>query len=465
MRSFFLSLVWGTCFGFFLTFLFFPHSSLAGESADAHLNIGLTHSKKGDHEQAITSYKRAIEMDPDLKGARLNLGISYFKLQSFDSAVETFQQILARTPDDSSALIFLGLSLQGKEQYKKSIPYFEKAGSLDADFHQLVLFNVGKAHFHLGNNKLATENLNQAIQVDPSSEIADGAKAFLKIIANKKPAKPWSLSFHTGFEYDDNITVSEQDLTTNLDDFSYIFEFSGAYKILQTPKFELETGYDFYQSLHDDLSAFDIQSHIFSLNGSYEVKNLDLGLLSMYNRTSLGAADFLEIYSTSPSVGFSVTDAWYATVNYSYKNTNFFNLSNRDAQNHGFGFNNFLFFLDGKGMVSLGYHFENEITTGAEFEYLGHFLDTKVKLPIPFLNLQTKVSLGYNYYYKDYKNITASIGLKRDDFKHTAELGIYQPIYKNLHAKLNYQYINSISNLASSDYQENVANLLLGISF
>jgi Tfp pilus assembly protein PilF len=465
MRYFFLSLVWGICFGFFLTFLFFPHSSLAVESADAHLNIGLTHSKKGDHEQAITSYKRAIEMDPDLEGARLNLGISYFKLQSFGLAVETFQQILARTPDDSSALIFLGLSLQGKEQYKKSIPYFEKAGNLDADFHQLALFNVGKAHFHLENNKQAAEKFNQAIQVDPSDEIADGAKALLKIIAAKKSQKPWGIAFHTGFEYDDNITVSELDLTTELDDFAYLFEFAGAYKFQITPAFELEVGYDFYQSLYDDLSAFDLQSHIFSLNGSYEVNGLDLGLLSMYNRTSLGADDFLEIYSTSPSIGLSVTDAWYATVNYSYKNTNFFNLSDRDAQNHGFGLGNFLFFLDGKVMVQIGYNFENEITTGAEFEYLGHFLNTKVIFPIPLANLKTKVSLGYNYSYKDYKNITASIGEKRDDYRNTAEIQIFQPIYKNIYTKLNYQYINSVSNLASSDYQENVANLLLGISF
>jgi len=115
-------------------------------------------------------------------------------------------------------------------------------------------------------------------------------------------------------------------------------------------------------------------------------------------------------------------------------------------------------------MVLLGYQFENEITTGAEFEYLGHFLNVNVKLPVPLLD-QTKVNLGYKFYFKDYKNVTASIGKKRDDFRHTAELGIYQPIYKKLHAKLKYQYINSISNLASSEYQENIVNLLLGIAF
>ena len=465
MKLSFLRSVRGITILFVLTFLLLPYSSLADESAESHLNIGLAHSEKGDHEQAVLSFNRALELDPDLEGARLNLGISQFKLQSFDSAINTFQQILDRTPNDSSALIFMGLSLQGQEQYEQSIPYFEKAGKLDADFGQLALFNIGKAYFNLENNKQATEKFNQAIQVDPSSELAAGAKALLKIVSDRKPRKPWSLSFHTGFEYDDNITVSERDQTTGVGDFSYLFEFSGAYKVLQTKKYELEAGYDFSQSLYDDLSAFDLQSHIFSLNGSYEFKGLDLGLLSMYNRTSLGADDFLEIYSISPSVGFSVTDTWYAQANYSYKNTNYFDIPDRDAQTHGFGFNNFLFFLEGKGMVLLGYQFENHITTGAQFEYLGHFFNSKVQFPLPYLNTKTRVSLSYDYFFKDYKHITTSIGEKRDDFRNTIGLGIHQPIYKNLNAKLNYQYINAISNFAAVDFQENIVNLLIGLSF
>lgn len=464
MKFFLLGLLRGTASLCFLTFLLLPHSSLAGESAEAFLNKGLAYSEQGDHQQAIVSFKRALEIDPTLEGAHLNLGISYFKLKSFDSAINTFQQILDRTPDDSSAFIFLGLSLQGQKQYEKAIPYFEKAGNLDPDFHQLALFNVGQSHFHLRNDQLASEKLNQAIKVDSTNELAEGANALLKIIADRKPAKPWSFAFQTGFEYDDNVTVSEQDLTTELGDFSYVFEFSGTYKILQKPKYELEAGYDFFQSLYDDLSAFDLQSHIFSLNGSYELKGLDLGLFTFYNRTTLGAEDFLEIYTVSPSVGFSAFDNSYTTVNYTYKDINFFDLQNRDAQNHGFGVNNFLFFLGGKAMLVIGYQFENEITLGPEFDYLGHFLKTSVKLPIPLLD-QTKVTFGYKYYFKDFKNVTASIGEKRDDFRHSAELHIFQPIYKNLYSKLNYEYVNSISNLASSDYQENTVNLLLGISF
>jgi tetratricopeptide (TPR) repeat protein len=456
--------VWGIAFLLAFISFFCPNFSLAEETADGLFTQGLILTNEGQYEKAITSFKRALELDPTFDSARLNLGIAYFKAQSFDLALETFQQILDQDPNDSSALIFLGLSLQGQGQFDKSIPYFEKAGNLDPDFHQLALFNIGKAHAQLKNQEKAAENFNEAIQIDPTTEIAEGAQALLKVQNSEKSKKRWSVSLGAGYEYDDNITVDEQNLTTNLDDFSYIFEFAGAYKILQAPKYELEAGYDFYQSIHDDLASFDLQSHIFSLNGSYEWGKLNFGIFNIYNLTNLGDDEFLEIYSTSPSVGLAVNDKWYATLTYSYKDTNFFDLPERDAQNHGFALGNYLFFMGGKGIIQVGYRFENEITTGDEFDYLGHYLDTKVKLPLPF-SKKTQVSFSYQYYFRDFKNVTASIGERRDDFRHTIGLGVVQPVYKSIFAKLDYQFIDSTSNLTASDYKENIASLALGVSF
>lgn len=441
-------------------------TSLAGEGyADTFLSQGLALNEKGEHEKAIDLFKQALEINPDLKEAYLNLGIAYYKIKSYDLAFQAFLDYLERFPENGSALFFQGLSLQGLGRYQESIVYLEKAGNLDAKLYQAALFNIGRAHFELGNNEEAKAKFNEAINEGPNTEAAQGAKTLLKILADKKPNKPWSLSAGIGIEYDDNITVDEQDLTSNLSDVVYNFDFSGGYKVVNTKKNTWEAGYSFFQSIHDDLSAFDLQSHTFSLNGSHQFKKLKLGARSYYSRTTLGNNDFLEIYSISPNVEFFLNPKLYTTVNYAFKYTNFFDTPSRDGQSHGLGFDNFYFFLESKGYFLLGYRLEHVNTRGDQFDFLGNFVTAKIKYPLQVLDLGTQLDLSYKFFIKDYNNITPSIGDERRDVRHTIQCGIIQPVYKNLEAKLKYKYIHAESNLPTSDFRENIVSLTLKTSF
>jgi len=441
-------------------------TSLAEEGdANDFLIQGLALVKTGEHEKAIDLFKQALEINPDLEEAYLHLGIAYRKIESYDLALMAFQNLLKRNPNNSSALFFQGLSLHGLERYQESIVYLEKAGNLDADLYQAALFSIGRAHFELGNNEEAKTKFNETINAGPNTETAQGAKTLLKIMSDKKPDKPWSLSAGIGIEYDDNITVDEQDLTSNLSDVVYNFDFSGGYKVVNTKKNTWEAGYSFFQSIHDDLSAFDLQSHTFSLNGSHKFKKLKSGMRSYYSRTTLGNNDFLEIYSISPNIEFSLNPKLYMIVNYSYKYTNFFNIPSRDGQSHGLGFDNFYFFLGSKGYFLLSYRVEHVNTRGDEFDFLGNFVTAKVKYPLQVLDLETQLDLSYKFFIKDYNNITPSIGDERRDFRHTIQCGITQPVYKNLEAKLKYQYIRAESNLPTSDFRENIVSLTLKTSF
>lgn len=50
------------------------------KAKEAHLSQGRLHSIKGEYEEAIEEYKKALEIDPNYKPARINLGfISYMK--------------------------------------------------------------------------------------------------------------------------------------------------------------------------------------------------------------------------------------------------------------------------------------------------------------------------------------------------------------------------------------------------
>ena len=368
-------------------------------------------------------------------------------------------------PANSSALFYLGLSLIQQKKYAESIPYFEKAGTLDSDFKQLSLFYIGKAHSELGNLQEASETWGRSIKVNTTTDIARKTGTLIKKLTRKKGKKPWSISMSTGVEYDDNVTVSLQDLTTGENDFAYIFEFSGAYKFLETPKFELEAGYDFYQSIYDTLSEFDLQSHLFSLSGTYQFEKFDLDVFTHYNRSTLGEENFMETYSIAPQIGFFSSEQWFTLIRYSFEDSKFFNDPARDGQNYGVGMDHFVFFMKGKSYILFSYRFEDKKTRGDEFTYAGHFGTLGVNTPLPIWDQKGTFDVAYKFFYKDYRNITPSLGQERRDLRHTIQVGLTQPLNKWLQLNLKYEFIDSVSNLRTINFTENIVSLTLKTSF
>ncbi|MBC6472553.1 MAG: CHAT domain-containing protein [Hormoscilla sp. GM102CHS1] len=66
--------------------------------ADAHYNLGVAFYEKGQLEQAISSYLKAIEINPDFADAHNNLGIAFYDLGRIDEAIAAYQQALFIDP-------------------------------------------------------------------------------------------------------------------------------------------------------------------------------------------------------------------------------------------------------------------------------------------------------------------------------------------------------------------------------
>jgi tetratricopeptide (TPR) repeat protein len=439
--------------------------AMAEESSRSWLLRGNELSERGQYQEAARAFQQAVQVDPASEIAYLSLGNSHYELGSYAAATDAFQHVLQINPANGTAMFYLGLSLVQQKKYAESIPYFEKAGALDSDFQQLSLFYIGEAQSELGNLQEASDTWQRAIKVNPSTDIARKTGTLIKKLTQKESKKPWSVSMSAGIEYDDNITVSLQDLATGLDDFANIFEFSGAYKFFQTPKFELEAGYDFYQSLYLDLSEFDLQSHIFSLGGSRKFENFDIDVFTSYNRSTLGGEDFMDTFSVAPQIGFFPAERWFALIGYSYENFQFFNDPTRDGGSHSLGMDHFVFFMEGKSYLLFSYRVESKNTRADEFTYVGHYGTVGVKVPLPFWNQKGAFNLSYRYFYKDYSEITPSLGRERRDLRHTLGVKLTQPLSKCLTLNLNYEFIDSVSNLQQIDFTENIASLAFAVSF
>jgi len=279
--------------------------------------------------------------------------------------------------------------------------------------------------------------------------------------------KRLTLTGSIGFEYDDNVTTDEIDSTSNLSDMALLIELGGAYKPKFGGAYGLELGYDFSQSLHEDLDDFDLQTHTLSASVEREVSSWDLGLIYLYSRTFLGGDDFLGIHSATPSVGRSVTDRWYVSLRYGFQAKNFIQDANdaRDAVNNGLTIDNFIFFDQSRSYISLGYRIEDENTDGDQFDYIGHFLHARAKLRVPIKRIQRwnpVLRLGFEFSKKDYSSITPSIGAERDDERVTLSAALTAAITKYENIELAVEHIEADSNLASADYEETIVIFRVG---
>lgn len=288
--------------------------------------------------------------------------------------------------------------------------------------------------------------------------------------AQQNDGKNWNLSGSFGLQYDDNVTVDQTDNSTNLSDEAAVIELSGLYRPAFGREVGLELGYDFSQSLYNEQTNFNLQSHNLSAYVERQFGETDASLNYIYARTLLGGHDFLSLHSLTPSLGRSLTDRWYANLRYAYYNKDFIRDvdDRRDANTHSVTFDNFLFFMSGKAHVSLGYRIESENTRGPEFDYLGHFFHIRLKSPIPADRLSRwnpRGELGFEYGIKDFDNVTPSIGTRRDDDRSTVTLNLIADLTDHAVIRLEYRYIDANSNLASADYTENIVTLKVGLNY
>jgi len=172
---------------------------------------GVTYSKEGISE-AANLYRRAIELDPGcaraygalavqltrqvlfgftdspaqtrarslelaLTGASINtdspqvqwaLGYVYMYREEIDNAVVALQRAVSLSPSCADGYAMLALIRNNLGQAEEAIQLLEKGMVLNPFYSWDYLYNLGRAHYALGNYQQAADFLEQAMQRNPS---------------------------------------------------------------------------------------------------------------------------------------------------------------------------------------------------------------------------------------------------------------------------------------------------------
>ncbi len=430
-----------------------------------YYQIGLKLSKLERYSRAIQYFNKAIQLDPYFTEAHLSLGIAYYNLKKYNLALHHFSSVLKNEPDNSPANFFSGLLYQRKEDFGASNAFFRQAMGQDREFNQLALFNIGLNNHKMGESRKARDTFALAMRVDPRSETAKNSEQFLDILQERtvESSSHRTLGTSFGFSFlDTPVDVEDRDsvLPGSSKQISWLADLKGSYDYYENRDIGAETGYGLFQQLYQDRQDLNLELHRFNLGGGRKVGRFDFNSNYSYTVSTLDEDRFLGIHNINPGIGLSLLNNSYTFFQYSFQDKKYFTDDRRDAVNHGVGLDHFLFFKDRKSYISMGYRLESESAKDEEFDYLGHQFAVRYKVPVL---RQARFGMAVEYQLRDYDNITPGLGAQREDKRLYVKMGLSQEIMKRLDLKLDYQYINSDSNLSSTNFDENI--LQLGFEF
>ena len=136
----------------------------------AHNNLGLLLFARGQVDDAITHYQRAVEIDPANSEAYNNLGNALFQKGKADEAVLEFRKALAIQPRDAEIHHNLANVLFRVGRSEEALAHFQEALETwpgDVRAHS----NIGNVLFQKGEVRAALAHYQAALQLQPTNAL------------------------------------------------------------------------------------------------------------------------------------------------------------------------------------------------------------------------------------------------------------------------------------------------------
>lgn len=126
-----------------------------GDSAEAHLMMGVTHLIINEHENALKEFKRAFELNPKLPTLNSFYGQALTRTSATDEAAAAFRRELENNPNDFDSNLQLGILLKQDQKPDEARPFFERA--------LIVRPNEPNARFYLASLDASGGKLKEAL--------------------------------------------------------------------------------------------------------------------------------------------------------------------------------------------------------------------------------------------------------------------------------------------------------------
>lgn len=443
----------------------------ATQYPELFLSQGIEEMGRGEYEKALEKFKRAAEGEPRDPDVHYFLGLAYSRLKDYPSAITAFERVLELDPKNRKVHYELGIAYFISGDYQRATGSLKRARKEDPS-NPMVLLYLGAASMSLGRDKEAAEALRACIEMNPSPEVVTMARDYLeKIPVRERPKKRLRLSATLSFQYDDNVILKPEGLTTaefiaDESDYRGVGFFWGEYQFLQGEPWLGGLQYSFYQSVHTRLHDFDLTNNAAALYGGYrgKVKGFPYKLQGdyEYQYTLLDNKSYLERHSGILNLNFIESPSLLTRLTYRGQEKNFRNqplldsADDRDAFNHRAGLTQYLFFSEKTQHIHGGYFFDQDNAEGSNWDYEGHLVSAGVFTPLVY---GVRLRLKSEYYWQNFDNTHTTFLKKRKDREWTQHVSLDRDFGKYLNLSAYYIYQGHKSNLDVFEYDRNIVFL------
>ena len=140
-------------------------TSLDPKLSQAHSLLAVAYDRKGLHDRAEDSYKRAINVNDDDPQALYNLGYSLYVGGNYRAAVDKLKKAAKLAPTDARILNNLALAQVRLGKYDDAYKNFARAGG-EFNGHS----NLAALLVRMGREDRAVEHLEAARRIQPDSQ-------------------------------------------------------------------------------------------------------------------------------------------------------------------------------------------------------------------------------------------------------------------------------------------------------
>ena len=131
------------------------------EDVQNYNKLGISYGKKGQYDQAIFYFNKALEINPKIAVVYYNRGLAYDNKSQYDQAISDYTKAIELNQRYADAYYNSGLAYDNKSQYDQAISDYSKTIEIDPKYAS-AYNNRGFAYFLLKEYDKAWNDFNKA---------------------------------------------------------------------------------------------------------------------------------------------------------------------------------------------------------------------------------------------------------------------------------------------------------------